>query len=210
MSKSLAIQNAQRFAYDRLASPTVKDKKTGRDVPNKFYVSPENITCPAIISQEILFTNNNPTFKFDFSQNAPKATVNLDNILLGQNDIFCTYAMRMMIGYGATVDTRQYRTFGATVQDDTAYRGDIEVKYEIATLQAKIKSSLFRDENGTFFRQEDGIVLTNPLRILTGRLSIFQYTLVLQSTLSSLTLTPNMVIRMELHGALGQPEVTGK
>lgn len=202
MSKQVAVQNAQRFAFQMLSKETIKTKKG--DVPNPYYVNPKNITVPAQIIQEQQLVNTNNTYTFDFSNNAPQPSDTLNNVLLGNNNIASVYGIQVYLGEGATVSNRVYRTYGNLAADNVFYNGNTQVKYEQSTFVTNLQNSDYYKYDGVNRDQYDGLVLMQPLRVISGRLGINQVIMTLPKV-STLTFTANLFISVRLCVAFGQP-----
>ncbi len=231
MSKSLAIQNAQRAAFHRLADPMHKKHKhveqhhpqhgkmmvphhdahgnpTIEWVKNDWHVKPDNITCPSIIVQELPFDGSTNSLVFDFSQTAPQPTAALNNVLLGINNIACIYGIQVLFGVGANGNTRKYYTHGLLGADNALYSGStMSFQFEQSQLVKNIDMQDFNYEQGTDYIPEETIKLVNPLRLITGRLGTNTVTINMQS-LTGLTFTPNAFVSVRLQTVLGQASGT--
>lgn len=181
-----ALQMSQRKAYDTI----------------KTQVVPENISMPAMLIQEQAYAVTSNTYVFDFSSKAPQASSTLNNILLGDNNVFVQYGIQVLIGEGANANNRVYRSYGNSTSDNALYNGVLSQKLESNTMIDKMSTMSFRDWDQNF-TSESGLVLINPLRVLNGRLGVWSVIINLQS-ISALTLTANLFISVRLHGCLGQ------
>lgn len=200
---AIAIQRAQRNAYDTLALPSAKN---GRQ--NPYYTMPKNITIPARLIQEQAYINTQNIFLFDFSQNAPAGTAanQLNNVRLGINQTAVVYGIQLLQGQGAAANNRIYRSRGLTVNDNSIYNSTVSIKFEVGTLVDLIPGQGFLEVNNTVTEtfDENGLVLMNPQRVLTGRLGTFLVSITLNQPIAGLALTPNIFLSMRLHIALGQ------
>jgi hypothetical protein len=228
MSKTLAIRESQRHAFDRLARKyherialsTVTDangkkhelpdlsgpngQPTKKYFENEWHVKPENITCPSIICQELPLNGSTNALTFNFSQTAPQQTTALNNTLLGINDIFVIYGIQVLFGVGALGVTRQYFTHGLLAADNAIYQGaTMSMQFEQSQNIKNIDMNDFLYNETTDYKPEEVIKLVNPLRMITGRLGTFNIVINMQP-LTGLTFTPNAYVSVRLHGALGQ------
>jgi hypothetical protein len=203
MDKSLAIQNAQRHAFDTLAKSVLPNGK-----PNPIYVSPDNITIPSILAQEQPVTTASNVLTFDFSVNAPAASATLNNVTLPQNNIAVIYGITFLLGVGATANNRQYYTSGLIAGDNVVYTGSIlSYKFEQSTLIQNVNMGSFQYQNGTEYNPYAATMLINPLRILSGRLGINQVQITMPSV-AGLAFTPNLYARLQLETCIGQASAT--
>lgn len=230
--KSLAIQIAERKAYDRLFKKyhmqtkltTIKDKDgrmhqlpvanpaTGKPVTeyvgNYWHVKPDNITCPSVLIQELPLDGTTNALQFIFNQNAPNPSPTLNNVVLGVNDVFVMYGIQVLFGVGALGVNRQYYTHGLLASDGAVYQGaTMSIQFEQSQTVKNIDMTEFNYTEGTDFKPEEAITLINPLRLLTGRLGTFTVTINMQS-LAGLVFTPNAYVRVALRGVLGQASGT--
>lgn len=197
MSKEDVFFIAQRKAFETLSAANVT-KGT-----QQFKVDPNSITIPAALIQEQPLTPQTNQLKFVFGTKAPVATPQLNNIILGDNDIAVVYGIQLLIGQGANVNTRIYRAFGPNVQDNVVYNGIIGFQLESGLPVANIDALQFRKEDGTTKDQFDGAAVINPLRTVTGRISTFTVILDMPDV-NTLVFTPNLFVSMRLLIALGQ------
>lgn len=191
MERSLALQRAQRLAWDLLVNGA-------GDIAG---VDPVNIGIPSMMRQELAFTNTVSKYEFLFDSNAPRKTLVLNNLKFGENDVFAIYGIRVAIGVGAQANNRVYRTVGTTANDNSVYNGRTSIDFESSTPIFDIANEAFLDE-----RVEtgwSGLVLINPLRIVTGKMSKIQLNLDL-GNISGLVLTADQFLSVELHGGLGR------
>lgn len=231
MSKSLAIQNAARNAYERLALPYTQINETveqadkhgvkqqipvmgANNMPKKkfvingWHVNPASVTCPSILIQEKPLDGTTNILNFDFSQTAPQPSPTLNNILLGINDVAVMYGIQVLFGVGANGVSRQYFTHGLVAGDDALYQGsNMSIQFEQAQAIKNIDMNDFRYVDGTDYKPEEVVKLMQPLRLLTGRLGTFLVQINLQS-LAGLAFSPNAFVSVRLHIALGQAKGT--
>lgn len=191
MERSLALQRAQRLAWDLLLNGVGEIPKTPGD----------KIGMPSMMRQELPFENTVSRYEFTFDANAPKKTLVLNNLKFGENDVFGIYGFRIAIGVGAAANNRVYRSVGTTANDDSVYNGALSLDLESTTPIFNMATEAFRDE-----RDEtgwSGLVLINPQRIVTGKMAKIQLNLDL-GNISGLVLTADQFISVEMHGALGR------
>lgn len=214
-----AKRDAQRLAYGVITNEVSKikaDQQTAArlgcevgkvvDVPNKYYVNPINVTMPATLTQETPWINTTQQFGFDFSINGPGPVPGvLNNILLGKNNVFVIYGIQILFGEGSAAN-RIYRSFGNTPNDDALYNSIIQIKLEQSTLVDKVDGRDFRDvpQVVTEAWEDNGMVLINPVRIVTGELGFFSLFINVLNPISGLVITPEMFISVRLKGAFGQ------
>jgi hypothetical protein len=186
-----SIYEAQRYAFDIL---------TGVKPGSPYKVKAVNVTMEARLQQELPWVNTQNVFTFNFGTNAPGPTAALNNVILGENNVFVMYGIQILFGEGAA-NNRIYRSVNITVNDGALYNGDLSMKLESNTPIDKMQMMQFRDDGD--FIQSAGMALINPYRIFSGRVATVQIIITLP-TISGLVLTPNMVISTRLIGALGQ------
>jgi hypothetical protein len=197
MSKEDVFFIAQRKAFEALnAGNPVKGSP-------QFKVDPNSITIPAALIQELPLTTKTNQLTFVYGTKAPIGTAILNNVILGDNDIAIVYGIQLLIGQGATVNTREYRAFGPNVQDNVVYNGLISFQLESGLPVTNIDALQFRKEDGTTKDQFDGAAVINPLRTVTGRISTFNVILNMPDV-STLVFTPDLFVSMRLLIALGQ------
>lgn len=203
-------QKAQRHAYDTLKSPA----KFG--LPNLFKVAPKSITAPGHLIQELPWVNTQSVYNFQFGSNAPQPQTatfpQLNNLLLGENDVFCMYGIEVCFGFNSislpaagSIVGRVYNTRGNFAADNSLYTGQMNISIESNTPIQKISTKEFLETGNVLqydMQQGQGFMLLNPQRIFTGRISTFQVQINLQP-INTLTLSPNSVLSVRLHGALG-------
>lgn len=197
MSKEDVFFIAQRKAFEALSSANVTKGSA------QFKVDPTSITIPAALIQEVPLTPVTNQLKFIFGTKSPIGTPVLNNIILGDNDIAVVYGVQLLIGQGATVNTRIYRAYGPNVQDNVVYNGIIGFQLESNLPVANIDALQFRKEDGTTKDQFDGAAVINPQRIITGRISTFNVILDMPDV-NTLVFTPDLFVSMRLLIALGQ------
>jgi len=231
MSKSLAIQNAQRNAYNRLALPyamkpvtQTKQDRFGKPVAiplmgpngkpaeefvvNDWHVDPASVTCPSVLVQEQPLDGTKNTLQFDFSQTAPQPSPVLGNVLLGINDVAVFYGVQVLLGVGALSVSRQYFTHGLLAADNALYQGaNMSMQFEQSQAIKNIDMNDFRYEEGTDYKPEEVVKLMQPLRLITGRLGTLLISINMQS-LTGLVFTPNLFVSVRIHIALGQAKGT--
>lgn len=204
MSKIQAIQKSQRFAFQMLTTPTILGANNMK-IKNKYYVNPKDVTVPAKLVQEQQLTNANNVYTFDFSTTAPQPTATLNNILLGKNQVAAVYGIQFFLGEGSAANNRVYRTYGPLAADNVFYNGTTKITYEQSSFIVNVSNDEFYKYDGVNRQEGDGLVLIQPLRIISGELGINQVTVNLPSV-SGLTFTSNLYISCRLHVALGQPQ----
>lgn len=197
MSKEDVFFIAQRKAFETLSAANVTQGQ------QSFKVKPESITIPAVLIQEQALTSASNVMTFVFGTKSPIGTNALNNVILGDNDIACMYGIQLLIGQGATVNTRIYRAYGPNLQDNTPYNGMIGMQLESNLPVTNIDALQFKRDHGTDKDQYDGAAVINPLRIITGRISTFNLVLTMPDV-STLTFTSNLFVSMRLLIALGQ------
>ncbi len=186
-----ALYEALDFGYMLLAKPKTSAFKLPR----------VNITSPAVIRQELAFTNATNPLRFEFGSNARAPTAVLNNIRLGENDVFAMVGIMVEYGIGANANTRQYAATGNTNIDDSLYNGELSVQFESNKPIAKMPMSIFREEGQK--ETYSGLVLDVPRRVFSGRLSSLQLEISLPN-ITGLAITPNSFPAVSLFGVLGQ------
>ncbi len=165
-------------------------------------VNDKNITAPATIEQEQAFTNTANQYTFEFGTPAPQPSSTLNNVLLGQNNAFVVSAVQILLGYGANANNRVYYSRGFTASDESIYSGaQSQMNIESNTPVQKFPMLAFKEEGD--FINGSGIVPVKPLRVVTGLIAKFQFQINFNNSISTLTLSSNLFIRVILHGALG-------
>ena len=207
----VVYQRAERHAYDTLRNPN----KYG--LPNLFKVPPKSITAPAHLIQELPWVNTVSTFNFQFGSSAPQPVLatfpQLNNLLLGENDVFAMYGIEVCFGFNSVslpqagaIAGRVYSSRGTNAQDYALYTGQMQISIESNTPIQKISTKEFLETGNIFqydMQQGQGFMLLNPLRVFSGRISTFQVQINLQPINTLTTLSPNSVVSVRLHGALG-------
>ncbi len=204
------IQDAQRYAYKTLKNPAEVLKGAPKEVTDLYKVNPNNITSGAQIVQELPFVNTQNTYVFEFGTNAPNPTANLNNVVLGQNNVFAMYGVQLLIGIGfngvSTLNKdRIYNSRGQLSGDYSLYTGQMAMQIESNTPVQKAQTLDFLETNSSIvynFQQGQGLVLTNPQRLLTGRIATFQVIITLPP-LAGTGISATAVLSCRLHGALG-------
>lgn len=205
-----AIRDAQRLALAVLTAPktNVLDQN-GRvcEVDNQYYVNPLNVTMPIELVQETPWINTTQVFNFDFSINAPVQVPGVNNnVILGQNNVFAPYAIKLKFGSGANAANRIYRARGITPNDDALYNSLVSIRFEQSTLVDKIQGQSFRDVMTAVNEDysDTGMVLINPIRIVSGKLGTFTLTINLLNPIAALVISANQFISARLVGCFGQ------
>lgn len=199
MSKIDVFFAAQRRAYDMLNN---KDMSYGQQ---NLKVDPKSVTEPATLIQELPLTNVTNLFVFHFGVKSPLGTNTLNNSVIGENDIAVVYGIQILIGQGALVTNRIYRSFGPGVQDNAIYNGEMKMQLESNIAVTKIDTLQFRKEDGTKRDQLDGAIVINPLRTITGRVSTFDIQIVAPD-ISATVFTPDLFLSCRLFVGLGQAQ----
>lgn len=196
MSRELAIQAAERQAFSLLTNPKLGDST------NPFFTPASNITMPTFLIQEQKLNVSTPDMTFDFSANTQDVTPVLNNIAIGTNDTICVYGLQLLLGYGANRNRRQYYSYGVSIDDDVVYRSRLTIKFEKSDDVSDIETNIFRNEDGTTQRQYDGVMLINPLRMFTGRISKIGIKLSL-GDINGFVFTPDTYVSMRILCARG-------
>ena len=190
-----ALQAAQRAAWNLMKS----EKGVASDR--------SNVTLPATLRQELVYVNTTSIYQFQFAANAAAAaTTALNNVNIGENDLFWIYGIQILYGSGATSNNRAYYSRGFTPSDDILYNGTLEVNIESRNPILNLPMQMFREEGD--MNTLAGAVFINPLRRLTGKYSNFMVTINLGKTavnIAAATLTANGYISCILHGAQARP-----
>jgi hypothetical protein len=204
-----AIREAERKAFELLTLPTMQVKDAqGQicNVENKYWVDPINITMPAILSQELPFTNANNEMEFNFSIGGPEQVPGVNNnVKIPQNAVYAIYGLRVRIGEGVNAANRIYRSFGNTPNDDALYNSIHSMKFEQSDLIDKVDGQSFRDVPNVVTESNflDGMLLVNPVRFITGKLGTFLYKIKMLNPIAGLVLTANTTVKVDLRGAFG-------
>lgn len=209
---------AQRHAFDTLNDPAKFAKGLSEEQRKLFKTNPRQITMPAVIQQELAFTNATSQYVFNFGSDAPSAadglqlTPQLANITLGRNNTFAMYGIQVLIGTQNTTPAgsvvgRIYQSRGILAPQFALYTGTMSMKVESNLPVTQIPMMQFL-ETGNFLQfdmeQSQGLLLTNPQRILSGQISTLQVIIDLNPLNAMATIGTNVVISVRLHGALGQ------
>lgn len=200
-----AMQLAQRKAVSMLAEGTVDPNNPTKDNGEPNYtidpVPDYNISGPSVIRQELPYVVTNNIMTFDLSRNGAAATPVLNNIRLSDNDTFCFYAIQILLGQGANRNNRVYRSTGLTPDDNSLYNGNLSLTQESNTPINNVDMLEFFEQGD--FINGSGIVMINPLRVVTGSISILDVNINV-GNISALTLTQDLFVRVSLIGALGR------
>ena len=209
---------AQRHAFDTLADPAKFAKGLSEEQRKLFKTAPRQITMPAVIQQELAFTNATSQYIFNFGSDAPSAadglqlTPQLANITLGRNNTFAMYGIQVYIGTQNTppagsVVGRVYSTRGTLATQYSLYTGTMSMKVESNLPVTQIPMLSFLETGNALqydMEQGQGLLLTNPQRVLSGQISTLQVIIDLNPLNAMATIGTNVVISVRLHGALGQ------
>lgn len=191
---------------------------------NPFYIEPDLISGPGKLVVELPYNNNTNSYNFDFSLNGPKQVpsstsiapivAGTNNINLPQNNIFAIYAIQLWLGYqqpdstgNNTAQVCIYRSYGITPNDEAIYQSRLKMQIESNTLVDLWDGELFKERVTTTADMwpEAGMVLVDPVRILTGKLGVFTFNVSTLSTMSNIILSgSNIVLSMRLWGMNGQ------
>ena len=196
MSKEDVFFIMQRKAFDLLNAEMAIGSQ-------KFKVNPNSITIPANLIQEQPLTSTKNVLDFTFGTKAPIGTEVLNNVVLGDNDVAAIYGVQILIGQGPLVNSRIYRAFGPSAQDNAPYNAQLQFQLETNVSVTQVDTLQFRKEDGTTKDQFDGAAPINPIRIITGRISTFKVSIVMKDV-SALVFTPNLFVSMRLLVGLGQ------
>jgi len=205
-----AIRDAERLAFRTITA----QEQTGKNadgvickIPNKYWVNPLNVTMPMKMVQEVPWLNTNQELIFDFSINAPNQIPGTNNnVILGQNNVFVGYGIQILFGDGTNAANRIYRSRGLTPNDDALYNSLISVRMEQSTLIDKVNGLDFRDVEtapGEFYATA-GMILINPIRIVSGKLGTFSLAIRMLNPFAALVISPNQFVSVRLLGAYGQ------
>lgn len=211
---SQTIYEQQRKAYNFLAERVrthtiIQDGKAQRvATKNDWAVDPKTITAPVQLVQETPFVNTSQIFTFDFSQNAPPKSPTLNNNTLPKRNIAAIYGIQFLIGTGANANNRTYNANAPTLNDESIYNSILQLKIETDTVIDILDGQQFRDEYQTvgMFDHTAGMVLINPIRVLSGEMGIFQINWTLKNSISTLPLTADQFLSMRLHCVMGQAQ----
>lgn len=206
----VAVREAQRKAFEVITAKSVEVKdSTGTicTVDNEYWVNPLNVTMPMKLVQEIAWVNTSQQLQFDFSINAPVQVPGTNNnVILGQNNVFVCFGIQILFRDGASAANGVYRSFGNTPNDDSLYNSLVSIRMEQSTLIDKVNGQDFRDVPNavTEFNSLDGMLLINPVRIVSGKLGTFQMLINLLNPISALVISSNQFVSARLVGAYGQ------
>lgn len=207
----VAIREAERKAFEVITATATQEKNANGEIcntANPFWVNPLNVTMPMELVQETPWVNTGQQFNFDFSINAPVQVPGTNNnVILGQNNVFVAYGLKLLFRDGASSANGVYRSFGNTPNDDSLYNSLVSIRLEQSTLIDKVNGQNFRDvpEGAvTSFNALDGLLLINPVRIVTGKLGTFTLSINLLNPISALVISANQFVSARLVGAYGQ------
>lgn len=204
------LKSAERRAFEMLSEPMIKQKSasTGQEsmVRNPWFVNPKFITSPAILIQEQAYAAATGQYIFDFSINGPDKSATLNNVKLPQNNIAAIYAMQLLIGKGDTAVSREYFSTSFSVADRSIYNSNLQMKIETDTVIDNFDCQFFNEipETPGMINKESSLIPIVPIRILTGKLGVFQIIITPRNSLSALTLTSGQFLSMRLHAVMGQ------
>lgn len=195
-------------------------------IENEFYCMPKLVTGPTEIIQELAWTGQQ-NLSFDFSINGPAHNPGFDNnTLLTANNVLSIYGMKLYFGVSASgilntagtpySSTTQYWSDSPTASpgDMGLYNSIVQMKIQSSTLVDKMEGQQYQESapgtGGLKTYNEQGLLLWNPQRIITGLTGIQQINVngkqpnVNPATNNTLPITPNAVISCRLVGMLGQ------
>jgi len=204
-----AIREAERRAFELLTLSTMQEKDSNGnlcEVKNRYWVDPIDITMPALLSQELAWTNANTELEFNFSINGPQQAPGVNNnVVIPQNAVYAIYGLRVRFGDGANAANRIYRSFGLTPNDDALYNSIHSMKFEQSDLIDKIDGQSFHDtpDVATATNMLDGMLLINPVRFITGKLGTFLYKIRMLNPINALVMSANATVKVDLRGAFG-------
>lgn len=218
---SQTIEAYKQRAKQRLMLPFFQEKKfdktsgqivDGPIVVNEFYVPGTQITSPATLVQEQAWVNSKQSFEFDFSINGNKPTAALNNNILPKNNYFAIYGFQLLIGFGDAANNRTYLPNMPTVNDGSVYNSIIQLKIETDTMIDILEGQDFKDqyEAPNIVDQTSGLVLVDPIRVLSGEMGVFKVFINLKNSISALAITPSLFLSMRLKGVMGQASGTKK
>ena len=205
-----AIRDAERLAFRTITATEQKGKNAEGvicKIPNKYWVNPLNVTMPMKMVQEVAWVNTNQELIFDFSINAPNQIPGTNNnVILGQNNVFVGYGIQILFGDGADAANRIYRSRGLTPNDDALYNSLVSVRMEQSTLIDKVNGQDFRDveTSPNEFYATAGMMLINPIRIVSGKLGTFSLAIRMLNPFSTLVISADQFVSVRLLGAYGQ------
>lgn len=211
---ALTIYNAQQRAKEILTTPfkettifdnngQVIDKKQSQ---NEFYVDPFNVIAPVVLIQEQAYVNTTNQFTFDFTWNAPQPGPTLNNVVLPKNNVAAIYGLQLLIGQGDAANIRQYNAYGPAANDNAVYNSQISMQIESSKPVAMIEGQQFKNvyTSPTQYDQWTGLVLIEPVRVLTGEMGVFQLVVSLKNSISAVVLTPGLWLSARLVCVMGQ------
>lgn len=185
--------------------------------PNPYFVDPRYITEPATLVQELPIQNPAiQQYQFDFSINGPQQTPGTNNnVTIGKNNVFAFYGIQLLLGTpglnslgNLTSALMDYNSSGTFLGDFQVYNSILQLRIESALYVDKFNGLSFRDEyfGGSDKWNEQGLILINPLRVVTGELGTFQFALNLLNQTANIVTSGTNVLSLRLHGVLGQPK----
>lgn len=216
----VAIREAQRNAYKALTAPEVAqitrtiagdsramvDKRISA---NKHYVPAKLTTAPAMLIQEQALVNTTQNYSFDFSINGPGLTAGTNNnVKIAKNDIHAVYGIQLLLATGSVPASMVYRSHGVLAADNCIYNSTISVTTEASKYIDYIEGQMFREfgTNSEEYYGTMGLVLVNPIRIVSGELGRFTVTLAIKNAVNTLTLSSNTLVSMRLWTVAGQAQ----
>lgn len=197
----IALQRALRSCYEKMiADPGIVNPKSGKK-------NAWNVTSPAALRQEIAYAATTTQYNFQFAANAaPAASATLNNVNMGENDIFWFGAVQVLYGLGATSNNRQYFSRGFTPSDDILYNSTMEITIESGTPVINVPMQWFREEGEV--PSLCGIVVIPQVRRLSGDMSNISFNINLGKTsvnITGATLTANAFISVSPLGVQARP-----
>lgn len=184
---------------------------------NEFMTDPRLVNAPNVLKQELILTTS-ANYSFNFAANsAPQAGLNggavfLNNIVLAKNNVAAIYGMRMRLGYqqGGATDglNRRYQAFGMIPGDEYIFNSVGTLQVESETQVTNFDMDDFRDEpdfSPTKINKYDGMMLINPIRLVSGQLGILKFMLnTFNGATSTLVISSNAVIELSWFIVSGQ------
>lgn len=208
------IRDSQRRATEVLATKYHQPMRmengravaAGDPVLNKFYCPADQVTSPVTFVQEQVFTATKQIFEFDFSINGNQPSPLLNNNVIPKNNFAAVYGIQLLIGNGEFANNRTYQSSGFSPSDNSIYNSIFQMKIESGTVIDILEGQNFLDTYQTpgMVDATSGLVLINPIRVLSGEYGIFKMFINLKNSISALVLTPNLVLSMRLHAVMGQ------
>lgn len=211
------INNSLEIAQDRLLRAMIDPNqefihaggvRRASDIDQIPPVQAKTISMDAILRQELAYVNTQTRYEFDFTSNAPRRTAALDNVRMGQNDIFGFYGIQVQLGYGANRVNRVYRSRGINAADESIYNAnEWKVEFESSTPIFNLDPRFFKwvGQDPTTYDPWGGFQFIRGYRIVTGYLANFNVICDLPD-LSGITLSSDLFISVTLHGAISRPK----